>query len=196
MNKKIGMCSSLITLFSTLFYCLILLFSTLFDNNILNRGIYFLSFIIGFGFIFMIYSYCVYMKHEDKIFGLVSLVISIMHCILFCLINHIQYFELTVDTIYRKSFFNIQMFGYVLMSMSTIFIGLTLPKKNKTDSLLKNLLIAHSVFGLYFIVVLFGMLFNINDFFNNNTILIIQCFWCLYLSIISILSFIHFKNKQ
>ena len=195
MYKKLGMYSSFITFISVLAYAIILLFISIFNlENILNTGIYFISFFIGFGTILMFYSYFSFMKDEDKICGLIALIISIVYSILFILLHFRLYFKIHINDIYFELFIKMKIFGYVLLSVSTMFIGFTLKMNNKKEKLMKLLMYLHFIFGLCFFIILFEMLLNLGFIINIDYRLIIK-FWCIYFSLICFLSFIYFKNK-
>ena len=195
MRKKLGMYSSFITFISVVVYAIILLLIRLFNfDTIVNKGIYFTSFFIGFGTLCMVYSYFSFMKNEDKLSGIIALIISIIHSILFIVLHHRLYFKMHIDAIYFELFINMRIFGYVLLSVATMFIGLTLKTNNKREKVLKFLMSLHFVFGLCFLILLFEMLLNVRLIQYNDYGLIIK-FWCLYYSVICFLSFIHFKKK-
>ena len=196
MSKKLGMCSSLITFISVLAYGVIILTISISNHeNIVNRGAFFTSIFIGLGFLGMIYSYFTFTKNEDKSSGFIALIISTIHAIVLIVIHYNQYFRTHIDIIYFELFYTMKMFGYVLLSVATLFIAFAFEANNKKEQLLKLLLYIHCIFGLCFFVILIGMILNINILQNNNYRLIIKI-WCIYFSIICILSYIHFKNKS
>ena len=92
--------------------------------------------------------------------------------------------------------FNLDLLGYGIMALSTFFIGLTINVKNKTDKILKYLLLIHGVFFLgCFIMPMTGVFAN-TDGSNSMVGIIALEFWCLYFLPIGILSYIHFKNNK
>ncbi len=92
--------------------------------------------------------------------------------------------------------FNFDLLGYGLMALSTVFTGLSMKPKNKTDKWLKALLMIHGVF--YFsctfmpITGIFARMSSGGNGIGGRLALVV---WCVYFLPIGILSFIHFREK-
>ena len=195
MHKKLGVFSSLITFISVLLYALCMFIITIFENEVnMSKVIYFTSILIALGFLSMIYAYFSFMKDEDRGSGLLAVIISIIYSILFIIIHHNLYFRMNIDTFNFELFFNMKMFGYLLVSISIFFISFTLEAKNKKEHCLKLLMNIHFLFGICFLVFMIEMLLDINIIQSSLYRIIIK-FWCLYFSLICILSFCYFKKK-
>jgi hypothetical protein len=89
-------------------------------------------------------------------------------------------------------FFNYDLLGYAVMSLSIFFAGLTVTPQPKTDKWLKYLLMVHGVFFISCFVFPMPGLFKV-DSPAWIGVAVLE-FWCSYFCPISILSFLHFSN--
>lgn len=93
--------------------------------------------------------------------------------------------------------FSYDLLGYGMMSLSTLFIGLSMKPENKSDKWLRYLMIIHGIFFLgCFFMPMTGIFSNSSDSqgIGGNIALL---FWCVYFIPIGILSYVHFgKEKQ
>jgi hypothetical protein len=194
MAKKLGMYSSLVTFFSVLVYSVFILMIILNNYEITgNKGIYYSNILIGLGFICMIYSYFSLLKIDDKQLGIMSLILSIVYCIFLLLIHNFNYFNIISHNIHFEIYVKSKMFGLFFISSSIFFTGITLERIKWNNNLLKILMYTHIIFGVGVFIVLFELLLNINLIHNNIWLLIVKI-WCIYFSLICILSYNYFKN--
>lgn len=200
MNKKIGMISSLVNAIAVIGFAL----SMLAKNNM---GSYVCSMFISFSFVPMICSYLFYSKEETKVAGIIATCFSCMYSVIICLVYFTQITTVKNDSLTPHSymlldfeqfslFFNYDMLGYALMSLSTFFIGFTIEAKTRKDKSLKILLLLHGVFSISCLVIptlgLFSSSMDGADFIG----MAVLEFWCTYFTPISVLSFLHFYNKD
>ncbi|WP_434302814.1 hypothetical protein [Clostridium botulinum] len=93
--------------------------------------------------------------------------------------------------------FNLDLFGYGMMAISTLLIGMTINPKNKPDKWLKALLMVHAIFAPACVIMPMLNIFNSHmgpsgDFIGIIALLI----WCIYFIPIGILSTMHFKKNN
>lgn len=200
MNRKIGMLSSLANTIAVIGFAL----SMIAKNNI---GSYVCSMFIAFSFVPMICSYLFYSKEKARVAGIIAICFSCMYAVIICLVYFAQITTVRIDNLTQQSamlldfeqfslFFNYDMLGYALMSLSTFFIGLTIETKTKTDKGLKILLLLHGVFSIScFIIPTLGV-FSSSMVGGDLIGIAVLEFWCLYFTPISILSFLHFSKIQ
>ena len=207
-KRKIGMYSSLLSLLSSIAFAISVLLCILFpDYPIGNTGIYFSNIFITFSFVIIVYSYFLFTLNEDKSSVVFSLVISIINAVKNIIIHHTQ-FAVTLFSMKNNEkfsllnfdqfeiFFNLTTFGYMLMSFSFIFIGISLRKINRKEKLLKILMLLHIVFGSVFFLNLIRIILNLTFTHFISIALIIMILSCIYYSIICYLSFNYFKHKN
>ena len=203
-----GMLSSLLAFFSALIYAVSLLLSMVFYNiTIGNTGMFFSGIVIALSFIFMVYSYLVFSNDENKPYIIFSLILSIVYFIYILFGYSIQFSGLfflgntekkfMLSNYYNfESFLNFNIFGYLLLSLSSFFIGLSIETNSKKDNILKLMMLNHTIFGIFFILSLFKMIFNYVSDYYFLTGLVIKIKWCIYFSLICILSFGYFRKTS
>jgi hypothetical protein len=93
--------------------------------------------------------------------------------------------------------FNLDLLGYGLMAISTLFIGLTVIGVRRVDHWLKLLLILHGVFApmciLLPILNVFGAMPRAS---GEATGIAVLLFWCAYFTPVGILSIYHFRTRD
>jgi hypothetical protein len=89
--------------------------------------------------------------------------------------------------------FNLDLFGYGVMSLSTFFIGLSVVAGTRSERWMKNLMLAAGVFALSSIVMPTLNLFaeQGSDIFG---ILALE-FWCLYFTPVMVLAAGYFERR-
>lgn len=89
--------------------------------------------------------------------------------------------------------FNIDLLGYGLMSVSTIFVGLTLVGKGKPERWLKILLIVHGVFAPMCVALPIVNVFATMPKTGGDAVgIAVLLFWCVYFTPVGILAVFHF----
>ena len=91
-------------------------------------------------------------------------------------------------------FFNLELFSYGMMSLSTFFIGIAMIPNNKTDKWLKALLVIH---GIFLVCIALPILNVFKDSSSSSTIIgsLISLFWCAYFIPVAILAAIYFHRE-
>jgi hypothetical protein len=79
-------------------------------------------------------------------------------------------------------FFNLELFGYGTMSLSTFLIGIVMIPNNKTDKWLRALLVIH---GIFLLCIALPILNVFKDISESSTMIgsLISLFWCIYLAL-------------
>ena len=93
-------------------------------------------------------------------------------------------------------FFDIDMLGYCLMSISTFFAGLTIRTEDRGDRALKTLLMLHGVFAIgCFVMPILGVFSG--DMQGADWIgTAIMEFWCAFFLPINVLSYRYFSKSR
>lgn len=91
-------------------------------------------------------------------------------------------------------FFNLELFGYGMMSLSTFLIGIVMIPNNKTDKWLRALLVIH---GIFLLCIALPILNVFKDSSESSTMIrsLISLFWCIYFIPVAILSAKHFQRE-
>lgn len=199
MNKKIGIVSSAVNCIAIIFFAVSMLFYC-------NFGSYFASLFIALSFVPMMCSYASDADKENKSAGYISIAFASIYATIVALVYFAQLTTVRLNILTPQAIdlldfqqcglmFNYDLLGYGLMSLATFFAGLTIMPQTKTDKLLKNLLMIH---GLFFVTCLIMPMLGIFKSGSPAWIgVVILEFWCIYFSVVSILSFIHFvRNKS
>ena len=207
MNKKIGMCASIMTFLAVLSFAICMLLGLILKNNIIgNYGSYLSCIFIALGFIPMICSYLAHINNENKAFGFIALSFAIIYAILIMIVYYTQLTTVRLTNLsdeiaglldYSKFglFFNYDLLGYAFMALATFFIGIKLEIETKQEKILKYLLCIHGIFAIgCFLLPTLGV-FSANMTGGDIMGIIILEFWCIYFMPVCILSYKYFKNK-
>ena len=92
--------------------------------------------------------------------------------------------------------FDLDMLGYCLMALSTVFAGLTIRVRDKGDRALKILLLVHGVFApMCFIMPILGLFSGDMQGAEWIGTAILE-FWCAYFLPVGILSYRYFSRQE
>ena len=200
MNRKIGMIGSLINALTVLGFAVFLLMGFKF-------GYFCICIFLSLSFICMIAAFDAECTEENKVAGKVAVILAAIYATYIMLVYFTQCTTVQNETLsgdvlkvldysYLSLMFNIDLLGYGIMALSTFFIGLTLNVKNKKDKALKILLLVHGVFFLSCLIMpMTGMFVGGGGSSSNGGVLALEV-WCIYFLPISILSWMHFKDKK
>ena len=87
--------------------------------------------------------------------------------------------------------------GYIMMALSTFFIGLSIRAENKPDLWLKRLMLIHGIFFLScFLMPMTGMFTSMANGEKGNGGDIALLFWCAYFLPIGVLAWKHFSKGK
>ncbi len=199
MNRKIGVISSVIHLCAVLGFVLCLIIGSSFGN-------YLFGMFIALSFIPLICTFSIYSKTENKVASYIAIAFASIYAVLILLVYFANVTTVRLDSLNQQAnqmistrefglFFNYDLLGYGIMSLSAFFIGLAIECNTKSETWLKRLLLIHGVFFVSsFILPMLG-LFSADLQQSSNIGPIIQSFWCIYFSAIDVLSFIYFKKQ-
>ena len=200
MNRKIGMIGSLVNALTVLGFAVFLLMGFKF-------GYFCICIFLSLSFICMIAAFDAECTEENKVSGKVAVILAAIYATYIMLVYFTQcttvqnetlsgYVLKVLDYSYLSLMFNIDLLGYGIMALSTFFIGLTLNVKNKKDKALKILLLVHGVFFLSCLIMpMTGMFVGGGGSSSNGGVLALEV-WCINFLPISILSWMHFKDKK
>ena len=199
MNQKLGAYASAVNLLAVICFAFSMLISS-------DFGSYFSSIFIAFSFVVMACTFAYFSGENSKVAGFCGMAFGIMYALCNAIVYFIQLSTVknsvltdqAADLLDFERFgmiFILDMLGYCLMSISTLFIGLTLEVKTRADRWLKWLLIIHGVFAIScFIIPILGLFGSASQGSEIIGVLILE-FWCLYFAPIGILSILHFARK-
>ncbi|WP_313134858.1 hypothetical protein [Anaerocolumna sp.] len=200
MNRKIAMYASLINVIAVIGFALSMLLGT-------NWGSYFTSIFIAFSFVPMISGFCAYAKKEAKLAAYTATGFAIMYATINVLVYYAQITTVRPGNLSEQAdrilnfqqfglFFNYDMLGYAMMSLSTFFAGLTIDVISKADKFLKALLLIHGVFFIScFIIPMLGLFTPDREgaAWIGTAIL---TFWCVYFIPVGLLSYSYFSKYK
>jgi hypothetical protein len=202
MNNKTGFISAIFTGAMTILFAFSMIIGSLFIS-------YLSSLFISWGFVILACSFYIKANQEYKIFALIGIIFGCMYA----LTNDIVYF--TQLTTVRNSvlsndinnllsysnlgswMFNIDLFGYALMSLPTFFTGLSINPIAKAEKWLKGLLLIHGVFALTcFVMPIINVFGKSADDSGNIIGTLVLTFWCINFTPICVLSALHFRTEK
>lgn len=198
MNRKIGMIGSVINCLSVVIFAIATLAGFIFCG-------FFSCMILAIGFVMMIAAFVQESDPKVKASSYVALIFATAYAAILFMVYFAQTTSVRLDGLneqaaqvldYTKSglFFNYDLLGYGMMSLSTFFIGLTIKPDSKADKWLKWLLIIHGVFFIAcFILPMLGLFSSTGSGYLTGVIVLE--FWCAYFIPVGILSFIHFYKR-
>ncbi len=196
MNKKIGAYGAFVNFIAVFCFALSMLFG-------FNYGSYFSSMFIAFSFVLMMCGYAYFAEKEAKLAGYVSVAFSAIYTAIILLVYFAQLTTVRLNDLTQQAavlldfqqcglLFNYDLLGYGVMSLATLFAGLTIRPQTKMDKWLKYLLMVH---GVFFISCLVAPMLGIFKAESPTWIgIAVLVLWCLYFCPISILSFLYFSN--
>lgn len=197
----IGFWSSIVLTISVISFGICMIFN-LFGLDTLYYS-FISSFFIAPSFICLLIANYFYAKPERKIWGLTALCFSIIYAVLVMLVYYVQITfvknqqaVLTEDILSVVKFqpgsalFSLDLLGYAFMALATFFGGFVFESRTKNSRWIKRLLLIHGIFFLPCLV--FPAINFTPDSLSGNSFDIFgtigYIFWCIYFSIISILS--------
>ncbi|MFT3984923.1 MAG: hypothetical protein QM697_13530 [Lachnospiraceae bacterium] len=199
MNRKIGMFAAAVNVMAVTGFALTMAAGS-------DFGGYLASVFIALGFVPMMCSFCLLAKQKTKLAGYLSMGYAAIYATIILLVYFAQcttvhrggLSEEAMDILdYRRFglFFNYDLLGYAMMSLSTFFAGLTIDGKTRGDRWLKALLLIH---GIFFITCLLIPMLDVFSADRSSSAWIgtaVLEFWCIYFIPIGILSFQYFRKQ-
>lgn len=199
-NKMISKAGSAIVTVTVFLFALFLIIN-------FSLGSYFVCLILPIGFIMMtagLHNEC---DSDHKVAANIGLILAAVYGTLIMLVYFAQLTTVNNEQLTEQAekvlsmakgglIFNYDMLGYGVMALSTLFTGLSMKPKNKTDKRLKALLMIHGVF--YFsctFMPMTGMFANMSSGGSGIGGRLALVVWCVYFLPIGILSYHHFRKR-
>lgn len=200
LNIKLGFYSAIIAAISVIIFS----FAMVIDKNLS----FFVCMILSWAYITLSCSFLTTFGEDKKAFGLSGLIFSVIYAVF---INLVYFTQLTTVS-YRAAseevlkvltfqlgswLFMFDLFGYGMMALSTLFIGICINPKKLSEKILKALLITH---GLFFPICIIFPILNLfkpetNASQGSNIWIIALEGWCLYFIPTMILVALYFRNR-
>ena len=118
---------------------------------------YFSSMFIAFSFVLMMCGYAYFAEKKVKLAGYVSVTFAVIYTTIILLVYFAQLTTVRLNDLTQQAailldfqqcglLFNYDLLGYAVMSLATLFAGLTVLSQTKADRWLKYLLMIHIIF--------------------------------------------------
>lgn len=174
-----------------------------------NSLSYFVCMLLSWAFVIVICSFAADVTEDRKVYAHGAIAFA---CIYAVLIDIVYFTQLTTvahqaaspEVLNALSYetlgswmFNLDLFGYGMLAISTFLIGLTITPQNVSDKWLKALLMIHGIFAISCVLMPMMNVFNA-DMGTGGAIygIIALLIWCAYFTPIGILSAVYFKKHQ
>jgi hypothetical protein len=202
-NKKLGFYSAIIAGLSTAIFAVSMLID---DMLLVSFGV---CMVLSWSYIALTCAFASQVNQDKKAFAYAGMAFA---CVYAVFINLVYFTQLTTvnqqaaspDVLKILTFtpgswiFAFDIFGYGMMAISTLFVGLTIIPDNRADKWLKTLLMLHCLFAP--VCIVFPML----NLFNNTASvqsgnkmgMIALEGWCLFFIPIMILAAKHFQGRM
>ncbi|APF27781.1 putative membrane protein [Clostridium sporogenes] len=202
MNIKSGFYSAMAVTITTFLFAVGMIIGN-------DTASYFVCMLLSWGYILLTCSFAVEVTHERKALAYGGMAFA---CLYGVFINLVYFTQLT--TVANKTastevlkilsyqslgslMFNLDLFGYGMMAISTLLIGIAINPKNKSDKWLKALLMIHGMFTPACVIMPMLNIFNSHMGASGDFIgIIVLLIWCIYFIPIGILSTVHFKKNN
>ncbi len=199
MNRRIGMICSCITLISVILFAVFMLFD-------MSSAAYAICILLSFGYIVMVSTFAAYAGKGVEAAKYAGFAFAVIYGVFVMLVYYAQITTLVQSNLteqaaqlldYKKFglFFNYDLFGYGMLSVSAFFIGLTIFPENKEDKILKVLLLVHGIFSIVCLIPVLGI-FNAEMSGGDLIGIAVLEVWCLYFIPVCFLSYRYFKRKS
>lgn len=201
MNKIIASIGSMIVTVSVILFAISMLIS-------FDFGSYFVCMLLPIGYIMMTAGFCYESDEKHRVAANVGMTFAAVYAVLVLLVYFAQTTAVRLDSLDEQAmriidysrgglFFSYDLLGYGMMALSTLFVGLTIDAKTKTDKWLKYLMIIHGVFFLgCFIMPMTGVFSSMSNGETSMGGVIALEIWCAYFIPVGVLSFNHFKKEK
>lgn len=166
------------------------------------------SFFIAIGFVIFICSiFSVSDKTEHRAVGISSVAFAVIYAVIIFLVYFAEMTTVRINGALSKEalsiisygytgslFFNYDLLGYAMMSLSTFLIAFTVVPKSKGDKVLRALLWIHGIFFLSCIIMPMFPIFKTGTSIIPGTIMLE--IWCAYFLPVCILGFRYFRTDK
>ena len=198
MNRKIGMVSSLVTMFAVASFALCMLLNSL-------MGSYLASMFIAWGFLPMACAFAARARDEARAAALTGVAFAAVYGVLIAVVYFTQLTAVRLSPLSEEAlsmldytrfglFFSLDLLGYGFMALSTFFLGLTISPAGRADRWLRGLLMIHGVFAVTCVVFPILGLFKPGMAGGDLIGVLVLEFWCAYFLPVCILAYRHFQK--
>lgn len=200
MNNKLGCYSAILVGLTTFVFSIAILF----DNSWFSQ---FISLILSWFYVLLTCSFYKNTASDRNSVSLGGVAFAVMYATIINVVYFTQVTTVANNTASETAllvlsysnigslFFNLDMLGYGLMSLSTFLIGIAMIPKDKTDKWLRTLLMIHGIFLISSLALPILNVFKDNSDSSNSTGSFALLFWCAYFIPVAILSAIHFQRE-
>lgn len=200
MNRKVGLCSSIITLAAVLGFALSMIIGS-------DFGSYISSMFIAWGFVPMVCSLASYGEKETKALSYTAIAFASVYAVLIMVVYFAQLTAVRLSQLTQQAaqildyrnfglFFSYDLLGYAFMALATFFIAFSIRVATKPDKWLKALLMIHGVFAVACVIIPMLGLFNTEMAGGDLLGVLILEIWCAYFTPVCILSYLHFRKLR
>ncbi len=199
MNRRIGIWASVGATITVALFALSMVFSLMSIS-------YATSFLFSWCYLLMTCAFFVKAPKERRVAALAGIAFA---CVYVTLIGLVYFTQLTTVLYQTESaevllaltytpgrwFFALDLLGYAFLSLSALFVGLTLVPKNKVDKWLKVLLLLHGLYAPACILMPILNVFRVDASGASDMSGVIALMgWCIHFIPIAVLSALHMKN--
>ncbi len=201
MNRTIAKAGSVIVTVTVLLFALFLMLDIPYWQ-------FFVCFFLPIGFVLMTAGLRHECERDRVVAGNIGMIFAAVYCALIMIVYYTQVTTVINEQLNEQAaklidfqkhglIFNYDLLGYGMMALSTLFTGLSMKAKVKTDKWLKALLIVHGAFfpGCVFMPMT-GIFTKLPTAENNSGGMLALIVWCVYFLPVAILSFLHFRKQK
>lgn len=200
MNRKLGLWSAVAVTAAVVAFGSLMLLR-------LDYGAYAASMAISWTYLLLVCSFYVAAGSNEKVAALAGVAFGTLYagfvtCVYFIQLTSVLNQTASADNLALLTYqelgspmFNLDLLGYGLMAVSTLFIGLTIVGTSLADRWLRLLLIVHGAFAPMCVVLPISNVFGAMPSADGDaTGVAVLLFWCVYFIPVGILSIYHFST--
>ena len=170
-------------------------------------AMYLVCMFLPIGFIMMTAGFQHEADDDRKVPADIGMAFSVVYAVFVLLVYFAQDITVRLEVLgdqaadlldYRRGglFFNYDLLGYGMMSLSTFFTGLSVKPETKSDKWLRGFMMIHGIFFIScFFMPMTGMFVGMSDSTGHGGEVALLI-WCIYFMPIGILSYRHFSIKE
>lgn len=167
---------------------------------------YIVCMILSWGYIMLACSFAAEASPKRRPLASGGIAFACVYCVFVCLVYFTQLTtvangSLSGDLMKILSYespgslmFNLDLFGYAMMAISTFFIGFTIKPETTFDIWMKYLLIAHGVFAPACIIIPMTNVFGAGGQAGAQAGAVLLLIWCCYFAVVGVLACMHYKK--
>lgn len=198
MSRRIGVVASTVNAVAVALFAVFMLCG-------INFGSYLSSVFIALSYVTMACAFADCAKAERRLAGLAAVAFAAVYTAIILLVYFAQLTVVRSGNLTEQAgelldfqrmglMFHYDLLGYGLMSLSTLFAGLTVEPRGSADKWLRSMLCLHGVFFVPCLVVPMLGVFQADG--SPWIGIALLEFWCVYFCPVGILSALHFSKRQ